>query len=170
MGGEADGKVYLNNHLDIVLRYHEPTPNAYRVVGFEAKPRSISSSSYEQKDAKSCHVKDSAEPQELFADIENKIKWTYSVKWESSSIPWASRWDLYLATKDSNIHWFSILNSLIVLACLTGFLSVIIVRTVRRDIANYNRSEDLVFVLIDYDITIMEYNFRRMLLKKRVGN
>lgn len=45
--------------------------------------------------------------------------------------------------KDTNIHWFSILNSLIVLACLTGFLSVIIIRTVRRDIAKYNRSEDL---------------------------
>jgi transmembrane 9 superfamily protein 2/4 len=45
--------------------------------------------------------------------------------------------------RDTNIHYFSILNSLIVLACLTGFLSVIIIRTVRRDIANYNRSDDL---------------------------
>lgn len=77
------------------------------------------------------------------ADTENKIIWTYSVTWEESSVPWASRWDSLLSMKDTNIHWFSILNSLIVLACLTGFLSVIIIRTVRRDIAKYNRSEDL---------------------------
>lgn len=90
MGGESDGKIYLNNHLDIVLRYHEPMPNSYRVVGFEARPRSIASRAYESSDGKSCHIKDSANPQELVGDIENKIRWTYSIKWESSAIPWAS--------------------------------------------------------------------------------
>jgi transmembrane 9 superfamily protein 2/4 len=45
--------------------------------------------------------------------------------------------------KDVQIHWFSIVNSVVVVLCLSGFLSVIIVRTVRRDIANYNRDEDL---------------------------
>uniref|UniRef100_A0AC34G5R1 Transmembrane 9 superfamily member n=1 Tax=Panagrolaimus sp. ES5 TaxID=591445 RepID=A0AC34G5R1_9BILA len=45
--------------------------------------------------------------------------------------------------KDVQIHWFSILNSFIVVACLTGFLSVIMVRTIRRDIAKYNHDEEM---------------------------
>ena len=45
---------------------------------------------------------------------------------------------------DVQIHWFSILNSIVVLVCLSGFLSVIILRTVRRDIAKYNQAEDFV--------------------------
>lgn len=62
--------------------------------------------------------------------------------------------------KDVQIHWFSILNSLIVVVCLSGwvyeifknfnnlgFLSIIIVRTVRRDIAKYNKDEDSVITL-----------------------
>lgn len=69
--------------------------------------------------------------------------WSYSVTWEQSSVPWASRWDTLLSMNDVQIHWFSILNSLVVVACLAGFLSVIIIRTVRRDIAKYNRAEDL---------------------------
>lgn len=36
-------KVFLNNHLDIVMLYHEHTPGLYRVVGFEVKPRSVKS-------------------------------------------------------------------------------------------------------------------------------
>lgn len=50
----------------------------------------------------------------------NKILWTYSVTWVESDIPWASRWDTYLSMKDVQIHWFSILNSIIVIVCLSG--------------------------------------------------
>lgn len=46
--------------------------------------------------------------------------------------------------KDVQIHWFSITNSIVVVLCLTGFLALITVRAVRRDIANYNRDEDYV--------------------------
>lgn len=53
-------------------------------------------------------------------DGENEIVWSYSVRWEESEVPWASRWDVYLNMKDVQIHWFSILNSIIVIACLTG--------------------------------------------------
>jgi transmembrane 9 superfamily protein 2/4 len=44
---ESDGKIFVNNHLDIILRYHKPTADAFRVVGFEAHTRSVDSSSYE---------------------------------------------------------------------------------------------------------------------------
>ncbi len=66
------------------------------------------------------------------------------MRWDKSEVKWASRWDTYLAMRDVQIHWFSIVNSIVVVLCLTGFLSIIIIRTVRRDIANYNKEEDLV--------------------------
>lgn len=150
------GKTYVNNHLDIVLKYHQPTPGGiYRVVGFEVTPKSIAKGNYKFTE-KVCAITD-GKPQEVVAG-ENEILWTYSVRWEESEIPWASRWDTYLAMKDVQIHWFSIINSIVVVLCLSGvfnffdyewlfffpgFLSVIIVRTVRRDIANYNKDEDI---------------------------
>ena len=54
---------------------------------------------------------------------------------------WASRWDAYLAMGDVQIHWFSIVNSIVVVLFLSGILTMIIIRTLRRDIAAYNREE-----------------------------
>ena len=52
-------------------------------------------------------------------------------------------WDTYLAMSDVQIHWFSIINSVIVVFFLAGIVAMIIVKTLRRDIARYNQ-EDLV--------------------------
>lgn len=43
---------------------------------------------------------------------------------------------------DVQIHWFSIVNSIVVVLFLAGVLTMIIVRTLRRDIAQYNREDD----------------------------
>lgn len=48
----SNGKVFVNNHLDIVLKYHEPTSKVYRVVGFEVHARSIDSASYNSEKEK----------------------------------------------------------------------------------------------------------------------
>ena len=37
------------------------------------------------------------------------------------------------------VHWFSIINSLIISAFLTGMVAMILVRALRADIARYNR-------------------------------
>jgi transmembrane 9 superfamily protein 2/4 len=42
---------------------------------------------------------------------------------------------------DVQIHWFSIINSVIVVFFLAGILSMIIIKTLRRDIARYNQEE-----------------------------
>uniref|UniRef100_A0A0N5A1G2 Transmembrane 9 superfamily member n=1 Tax=Parastrongyloides trichosuri TaxID=131310 RepID=A0A0N5A1G2_PARTI len=139
---EENNRYYVNNHLDIVLKYHEPEPGVYRVVGFEVQPRSISHDSYSFSSPQQCTIDQSKGPQEI-ENNENDIFWTYSIKWEESDIPWASRWDSYLNMKDHNIHYFSILNSIIIVGCLAGFLSAIIVKTVRRDIATYNKNEEM---------------------------
>ena len=75
-------------------------------------------------------------------NTENTFRTTYEVHWEESEIRWASRWDSYLAMTDVQIHWFSIINSLVVVFFLAGILSMIMIRTLRRDIARYNNSEE----------------------------
>jgi transmembrane 9 superfamily protein 2/4 len=76
-----------------------------------------------------------------FFSEENKLKMTYEVEWTASETRWASRWDTYLAMTDVQIHWFSIVNSVIVVFFLAGILSMIIVKTLRRDIARYNQED-----------------------------
>ena len=55
-----------------------------------------------------------------------------SVKWKESDIRWASRWDIYLNMADVQIHWFSIVNSVVVVFFLSGIITMIIIRTLRR--------------------------------------
>ncbi|MFH4974085.1 hypothetical protein AB6A40_000794 [Gnathostoma spinigerum] len=151
LGWEEKGHFYVNNHLDITLKYHEHSPGLYRVVGFEVQPHSISSDRITLGKDSECSIKvmdhDDPSGHKEILPSENEVYWTYSVQWEKSDIPWASRWDAYLQMKDVQIHWFSIVNSVIIIICLSGFLSVIIVRTVRRDIANYNKDEEMDEVL-----------------------
>jgi transmembrane 9 superfamily protein 2/4 len=42
---------------------------------------------------------------------------------------------------DDNIHWFSIVNSLMIVLFLSGMVAMIMVRTLRRDISQYNELE-----------------------------
>lgn len=80
-------------------------------------------------------------PQLVDPKTGTKILFTYEVEWELSQISWASRWDTYLAMSDVQIHWFSIINSLVVIFFLSGILTMIMVRTLRKDIARYNADE-----------------------------
>jgi len=45
--------------------------------------------------------------------------------------------------RDVQIHWFSIINSLVVVFFLSGILTMIMIRTLRRDIARYNTDDNI---------------------------
>lgn len=68
---------------------------------------------------------------------------SYSVQWLPSTTTWAHRFDRYsnsqFIEETRRIHWFSILNSLLVLLFLSGMVAFIVVRTVFQDFARYNR-------------------------------
>lgn len=69
------------------------------------------------------------------------IPYTYSVYWkEDNGIDWASRWDLYFVNDEesASIHWLAIINSLVIAMLLTVFVAIIMLRTLSRDIQNYN--------------------------------
>ncbi|KAI0028138.1 Nonaspanin [Vararia minispora EC-137] len=131
----------INNHYDIVLRYHKPRPDDYRIVGVLVWPSSHGGS---QDGAIDC---EGSEPLTLKEGAgEYKIRYTYRVMWNESDTPWATRWDNYLHIFDPRIHWFSLVNSLVIATFLCIMVSMILLRSISRDISRYNAidlSEDV---------------------------
>ncbi|KAF8893778.1 hypothetical protein BD779DRAFT_1435639 [Infundibulicybe gibba] len=132
----------LNNHYEIVLRYHIPSPGTYRVVGVLVWPFSIGGP---QDGPVTCEG-DETRPLILKEDQSQNIRYTYRITWNESATPWATRWDNYLHIFDPRIHWFSLVNSLIIVVFLCVMVSMILLKTVSRDISRYNAidlSEDV---------------------------
>ena len=65
--------------------------------------------------------------------------YTYDVYWDTTAITWASRWDAYLRMPGGKVHWFSILNSLMVVVVMSCIVAVIMMRTIRRDLQRYEQ-------------------------------
>jgi hypothetical protein len=55
-----------------------------------------------------------------------------------SNTPWATRWDNYLHVLDPSIHWFSLVNSIVIVLFLTGMVAMILIRALHKDISRYN--------------------------------
>eukprot|EP00760_Papus_ankaliazontas_P030464 PhM_4_TR4843/c0_g1_i1/m.13826/K17086/TM9SF2_4; transmembrane 9 superfamily member 2/4 len=160
LGAKEGNAHYLHNHLDFTIKYHtveawqgqqqhaqgqqsakpaEAKP-IHRIVAFSVKPYSIA------HNAKSCGEKlqtSSLPPLQLTTNSTNTIWWTYGVTWEESDEPWVTRWDAYLNITDSDIHWFSIVNSITIVFFLTGMIAFILMRTLRKDISKYNAAVEL---------------------------
>ncbi|CAK4198151.1 unnamed protein product [Aphanomyces euteiches] len=154
---DAEGKYFLYNHVRIVVLTH-PDPYAdigtpkWRVVGFEVVPTSIqhdfkgSPSSGEELTSETCgkfvDIDEASESRRMYLDPAktNTVLYTYDVQFIKSDISWENRWDRILSSRASNdqIHWFSIVNSLMIVLFLTGMIAMIMLRTLHRDIARYN--------------------------------
>ena len=116
-----------------------------RIVGFEVEPSSIRhtySGAWKGGETSLSTCGGSTGSSPLAMDSAGEVVFTYDVKWEYSDIRWASRWDLYLYMGDDQVHWFSILNSLVIVLLLSGIVAMIMVRTLRRDLAEYNSVEE----------------------------
>ncbi|KAL7239605.1 hypothetical protein ACSBR2_005497 [Camellia fascicularis] len=114
----------------------------YMVVGFEVVPCSFQHNIESLKNLKMYDKYPSAIKCEsgavAMAVKENEpVAFTYEVTFVESDIKWPSRWDAYLKMEGAKVHWFSILNSLMVITFLAGIVFVIFLRTVRRDLSHY---------------------------------
>ncbi|KAI3775385.1 hypothetical protein L1987_49958 [Smallanthus sonchifolius] len=114
----------------------------YMVVGFEVTPCSFQHNAESLKSLKmygKYMSKISCETNTVTMGIkENEpVAFTYEVEFVESDIKWPSRWDAYLKMEGAKVHWFSILNSLMVITFLAGIVLVIFLRTVRRDLTHY---------------------------------
>ncbi|ORX82844.1 hypothetical protein K493DRAFT_360515 [Basidiobolus meristosporus CBS 931.73] len=145
--GQVDpktSKTYLNNHVLINILYEtkEADPTARLIVGFEVYPYSIESA------AQCPNIKlnnDQAVPKKEISSQDTSIDFTYTVVWTKENvITWGTRWSLYMANNDPQIHWYSIINSMVIILFLTSMVAVIMLRTLNRDISLYN-DEDFRF-------------------------
>ncbi|XP_057506326.1 transmembrane 9 superfamily member 7-like [Actinidia eriantha] len=148
--GSNNERYFIHNHLSFKVMYHnDPETNFARIVGFEVTANSINHE-YKTWDDKNtqlltCNrktktiIRPTTVPQEI--DSDKEVVFTYDVYFESSDIKWASRWDTYLLMNDDQIHWFSIINSLMIVLFLSAMVAMIMIRTVYRDITKYNQLE-----------------------------
>ena len=150
---EVNGKseYFLHNHLRFTVLFHRDSEtDLARIVGFEVEPFSVKHTYETPWDAikpklDTCspgrmkYVTHGLEPQAVKEGAE--VVFTYDVLFKTSNIKWASRWDTYLLMMDDQIHWFSIINSLMIVLFLSGMVAMIMLRTLHRDISKYNQLE-----------------------------
>jgi transmembrane 9 superfamily protein 2/4 len=132
---------YINNHFELRLKYHRFAEDQYRVVGFTVFAMSRADSRVENGYAH-CGSENSL-MLSLSETAPTTAAWTYSVRWEESSVPFATRWDKYLQAVDSRIHWFFLVFSAVFVCLLVAMVSTVLLKTLRRDIARYNRLDEI---------------------------
>eukprot|EP00298_Acanthocystis_sp_HF-20_P011263 c19304_g1_i1.p1 GENE.c19304_g1_i1~~c19304_g1_i1.p1 ORF type:complete len:656 (-),score=188.42 c19304_g1_i1:25-1992(-) len=156
---------FINNHVTITIKYHnsEQQPKKINIVGIEVIPMSIKHSEilnetlilqdplHYHQNVKSINLLTCekgklitsnyaklSSSEMMSVDSPDSVIFTYDVVWKESEITWESRWNIYLHTPDADVHWFSIVNSLMIVLLLTGVIAMIMTRILRRDIARYN--------------------------------
>ncbi|MES1918162.1 hypothetical protein MHBO_000173 [Bonamia ostreae] len=133
IGYKFHDKYYLNNHVDITIRYHPKKSSKeekFTIVGFEVKPESHSND-------KNCTF----DQNKKFSFEHNKptnITFTYSVHFEKSETEWSARWEPYAQIPNQNIHLFSFINSIIPVITLMVVVAYILMRTLKKDFFAYN--------------------------------
>ena len=144
-----NGARYLFNHIHFIVHYHtDPDYEGSRIVGFVVRPYSVKHKYEGEYNAKktqlsTCNdahrVTSSSNLEWQRIDQPGEVIYTYDVEWVESEVPWAQRWNMYLeGVSDDEIHWFSIINSLMIVLFLTGMIAMIVLRALYRDIARYN--------------------------------
>ena len=158
---------YIINHLKFKVLVHEYEGSGVEIIGTGEEGMGVISTDADKKKASGfeivgfevvpCSVKHDPEamlkhkmydnvnpvtcPSELdksqIIREQERVSFTYDVEFVKSDIRWPSRWDAYLKMEGARVHWFSILNSVMVIFFLAGIVFVIFLRTVRRDLTRY---------------------------------
>lgn len=158
---------YIINHLKFKVLVHEYEGSGVEIIGTGEEGMGVISTDADKRKASGfeivgfevvpCSVKHDPEamlkhkmydnvnpvtcPSELdrsqIIREQERVSFTYDVEFVKSDIRWPSRWDAYLKMEGARVHWFSILNSVMVIFFLAGIVFVIFLRTVRRDLTRY---------------------------------
>lgn len=147
---ESDDSYYLYNHLRFVVYYNaddasdgsnsRSSSSTIQITGFDVVPVSIKHTVQECTGQSQMLTN----KKETFLKIgkeesTDNIVYSYEVQWIPSAVKWADRWDIYLMeAPDNEIHYFAIVNSLMIGLLLTGVVAVIMLRALKKDIAHYN--------------------------------
>eukprot|EP00529_Nitzschia_sp_RCC80_P009737 CAMPEP_0113523676 /NCGR_PEP_ID=MMETSP0014_2-20120614/45826_1 /TAXON_ID=2857 /ORGANISM="Nitzschia sp." /LENGTH=772 /DNA_ID=CAMNT_0000421769 /DNA_START=109 /DNA_END=2427 /DNA_ORIENTATION=- /assembly_acc=CAM_ASM_000159 len=158
LGKNSKADVFLYNHLKFAITYHED-PNlfeGYRITGFDVHPVSItheiptSGAVTETTQLSTCSGMGVENDPSRYLSLSFKdgnsvdVVYSYDVQWIENDLNWADRWDVYLVgSPDDDIHYYSIVNSLMIVLFMTGAIATIMIRTLRKDIAGYNELQTL---------------------------
>lgn len=147
LGRADEAQTTLNNHYNIIIDYHEASKDNFRVVGVLVDPFSLADNDQ--------YVNPPEEGDGYCGDVGNpvmlseeggqttSVTFSYSVIWRLSPTPFATRWDKYLHVYNPKIHWISLINSAVIVVFLVATVSTILVRTLKKDIARYNRLDQI---------------------------
>jgi len=163
----GENEYFLYNHLKFKITYKEKNDGSGGVVitGFDVLPVSIqhaadgstckgprADSALPSSDEEEGQPTDTLASQGVTNNPATYLKlsvgpigedmtvfYSYDVEWDPSDLDWADRWDVYLmGSPDDDIHFFAIVNSLMIVLFLTGAIATIMVRALRKDISAYN--------------------------------
>eukprot|EP00985_Skeletonema_marinoi_P013005 scaffold6391_cov108-Skeletonema_marinoi.AAC.7 len=168
--GLQEDEFYLYNHIKFTITYREE-PNEFegvRIIGFDAHPVSIDyrkegeiksltqdtnleaagkADGFSGCQADSSPINDPESYLKLRSGSSGEplnIGFSYEVHWQETDITWSDRWDVYLVgSPDDEIHYFAIVNSLMIVVFLTGAVATIMIRTLKKDIAGYNEMQTI---------------------------
>jgi transmembrane 9 superfamily protein 2/4 len=181
--------IFLYNHLKFAITYHKDSSefDGLRITGFDVHPVSINheipdgpvNPSSKLSTCSGFGVENN--PDKYLAlsyddEAALKIVYSYDVQWMESDLLWSDRWDVYLVgSPDDDIHYYSIVNSLMIVLFMTGAIATIMIRTLRKDIAGYNElqtieeaQEETGWKLVHGDV-FRPPSFSPMLLSVSVG-
>jgi len=142
---------YIFNHVEIHISYHSGKDEDWgrylggvlggRIVAVKLIPKSINHAGDPAGKCGDPNAGPMAVPADAAGDL--SITYTYSVIYkQNQETKWSSRWDYILESMPhTNIQWFSILNSLVIVLFLSGMVAMILLRTLHKDIARYNQIE-----------------------------
>eukprot|EP01130_Rhizamoeba_saxonica_P010951 TRINITY_DN4525_c0_g2_i1.p1 TRINITY_DN4525_c0_g2~~TRINITY_DN4525_c0_g2_i1.p1 ORF type:complete len:659 (-),score=115.62 TRINITY_DN4525_c0_g2_i1:21-1964(-) len=144
----------LYNHFKIKISYHlkEETSSKpesereYYIVLVEVEPMSIDY----QKDMNPesyCTIAENSKanviPLRINSDNEQEIKYTYSIQWvEDKKTSHLHRWNNYYdGAPNGTTHWFSVINSILVVLFLSIMVGMILTRTLKKDFSRINADD-----------------------------
>ncbi|KAF9303274.1 hypothetical protein BGZ74_004074 [Mortierella antarctica] len=165
----------MHNHYDIRVEYHHNREmQSLRVVGITVDPSSIANP---QIGVAGCGtlLDDQTVGVSLDEKKDGSVTYTYSVHWNEVATAWATRWDRYLLGGEPRIHWFSLVDSIIIVLFLTGMVAMILLRALHKDISRYNQLEAQEDIQEDFGWKLVHGDVFRtpsypMLLSIIVGN
>ncbi|XP_052178171.1 transmembrane 9 superfamily member 5 [Diospyros lotus] len=83
---------------------------------------------------------------DITEDMETSVKFTYSVFWNATSMPFENRMYRYsrasLLPTHRRIHWFSFINSVVIIVLLMGLLMVLFIRHINNDLKKFINGDE----------------------------
>jgi transmembrane 9 superfamily protein 2/4 len=137
-------KYVIYNHFTFNVHVNKNN-NKYSVVSFYIYPLSIN---HPSKDDLKC-AKDKNTFNDNVRNHEKQYLWdnstqsftvqfTYDVVFREAKVPFSSRWDHYMHLDNDQIHWFSLINSGLIILIFSIIVLYIFTRALKRDIEIYN--------------------------------